>query len=211
MRAFKGFQLRFHPSETQYPISIRTEGNLPIGYRTTGKVSYDGTTYYVETYSFVYKENGAIGLGHCCFPKATALGYHVGDVERISLFYESETASEPKMVYFSAHSRGQGTMVPYHECEKSEDGCLVAYIALSSHAAYPRCGTYWRIFGFANDRCSSTGRCISITNFESLTAITMTPSGIMVKPKLEQPPVKNISVWERFCLAFYVDKLRKAP
>lgn len=101
-------------------------------------------------YVFVYANNP--GYDCCC----CLLGYHQSDVEHVTLVIRGGVVTR---VYFAAHGSTQGLWVPAHLCEWGGDtGCrLVVYSAKGSHASYPRVGTYYRVFGFANDHCSDKG------------------------------------------------------
>jgi hypothetical protein len=140
--------LRFHPDEKEKLFNPQddTEGADPVLYHN----SVDGG-YKVSVYTFYYKRNLAIGLGHSLFPLAKLLGYHDVDIEFVAVY------SKPgdKRVYFSAHSQ-EGKWYTWDECEK-ENGELVVYVALNSHACYPHAKRYWRLCGLANDVTSKDG------------------------------------------------------
>lgn len=207
---FPGFLLKYHPKETSYPISIHTEKEEFVCYHTYGFLKVNHKPYYAVTYAIVYKDNPAIGLGHCFCPTSETLGYHHGDVERITLLYDMEPSlrKEPLKVYFNAHSRGQGTLLDYNACEKSPDGQLVVYIARGSHASYPKPGTYWRIMGVANDVCRNNGRSIHISTSLPIVNKIISRSGIILDCLVVQVPSRSATAWERFWLPFYVKKLR---
>lgn len=207
---FPGFLLRFHSKESHFPISIHTENPDAISYYTYGFVKVVSMPYYAVTYAIVYKENPAIGLGHCYCPRSALLGYHYGDVERITLLYDMEPSlrKNPVKVYFNAHSRGQGTLVDYEECEKTPEGHIVVYVAKGSHASYPKPGKYWRIMGTANDVCNRLGRQLPIYIATPLITKMISKTGITLDPIVVQVPSRSASPWERFWLPFYVKKLR---
>lgn len=193
-------ELRFHPDEKEFISSVlpEREPKSPV-YLTVGKETRGGIEYTVFTYSFYYKNNGAIGLGWQLFPTSRRLGYHDHDVEFVSLYCEGD---EVKMVYFSAHAPGQGTWVAWDECEMSEDDNLVVYVARNSHACYPHPGTYWRIFGFANDVCSQDGRSLVLTVQDVIPSYDCVFSnGVRLCANLRPAPLPTVlTFWQRFCL-----------
>lgn len=87
--------------------------------------------------------NGVLG---CCF------GSHRADVERFA-FYVDKNNFQIQKIYLGAHGDKDGLWLTPDDFEK-EDGRLVIYCALHSHAFYNRAQVYWRYFGFANDRTS---------------------------------------------------------
>lgn len=147
--------IKFHPKEKEQLYDpYGGFGPDPILYHQEKK---DG--YTVMIYTMYYKKNLAIGLGHTLFPYARMLGYHDVDIEFVAIYQKPGI----KKVYFSAHSK-EGRFLDWEDCEK-ENGELVVYIALNSHACYPKAGRYWRYGGFANDVCSSKGRRLNKPTF----------------------------------------------
>lgn len=159
------FQLRFHQRELYFPstdeFKILSEKNCekhPMYYDVDCNYTFHGKEYHSISYELYYGYNGAIGLGNCCWPEKAFLGWHDFDIERIKVLMDKKTY-QPKFVYFSAH-RSEGKWVPYDECEFTENKELIIYVARGSHANYPHGGTWWRIFGVANDKCSKRGKHI---------------------------------------------------
>lgn len=143
-------QLRFHPAERYFLTSPK----VPKPYDVMEPVYVTMSShenYKLTKFTFNYKENLAIGCFHSCFPKSPCLGYHPGDVEYVIIL----EAGSDKLAYFSAHA-GEGRWYRWEECEV-EDGALIVYVALNSHANYPHAGTTWRLCGLANDVTSSRG------------------------------------------------------
>lgn len=186
--------LRFHPNEQYYP-DIKHNQVSCTSYE--GKFTYYGVSYNYLEYAFNYEANGAIGCFYCCFPKSKCLGYHEGDRERL-IFLLDDTKSNILYVYFNAHSPGMGMWLPWDECEKTSSGHLIAYVAKSSHAFYPHAETYLRVFGFANDLCSTDGVAF-------YTHLVGTHTDFII------PKQHSITPCERFWLAFTKDKLRNGP
>lgn len=154
----KLLELYFHPKEKYFPTNKNFEDQvIPIVYYSEQPelYKYKNEKYKAILYEIYYKTNGAIGLGKSLFPKSEFLGYHPIDLERIIILYDV-LSDLPAFVYFSAH-RDEGKWLPYHECEINSHGDLKVYIAKYSHANYPSSGVWARIYGLANDLCSSSG------------------------------------------------------
>jgi hypothetical protein len=186
-------ELRFHPDETSPLSMLSPSEGAPNAYITRDAG--------IITISFFYPENMAIGTGWSFFPRATELGYHRHDIEHVSIYFEGD---KPSMVYFSAHNSKQGTWVKWEDCERSKNGNLIVYVARGSHANYPHAGTYWRVFGTANDVCSARGPSLV------LPLSLMIPSydyrfdnGIALYKGLRPTPPpqgKVLTSWQRFLL-----------
>lgn len=140
--------VKFHPKETCELIceDLRCTCANPVLYHEQNVDGWD-----VEVFTFHYDENLAIGLGHTFWPKSSWLGFHKEDVEFVAIY----TKEDSKKVYFSAHSQ-EGKFYKYEDC-LFENGHLVVYVALNSHACYPYPKRYWRLCGLANDVCSDGG------------------------------------------------------
>lgn len=194
--------LYFHPKETQFISSIKsTEKNVP--YITYGTEIRNDIHYNVMTISFYYKENIAEGFGWTLNPQSTNLGYHENDIEYISIY---ATNNKIEKVYFSAHSNGQGNWVNWNDCKFSPNNELIIYIALNSHACYNEEGTHLRIFGFANDYCSSKGNKVSYDIHDAITSYDYAfPNGIRLYKNLRPSP-KDVTLtkWQKFFLPFYI-------
>jgi hypothetical protein len=180
--------VKFHGLETAYPVNNGTQVNCTVH---QGQLEHDGQMYDTVEYEFLYDENIGEGCFFCC-PKSTACGYHEGDNEKLILLMQNDKIHH---VYFNAHSPGQGCWATWDECEKDENGNLVAFIARGSHALYPRGRTYIRIFGFANDQCSNHGQHMT-------TNVVGTHTDSIV------PKTKSITPTQRFFLPFLVNYLR---
>lgn len=197
-----GVLLKFHPYE-KCVLSLISKEEIQNAYITHSKCLKDNILYDIITISFYYKENLAIGCGWCLFPKSAKLGYHQNDIEYITLYM---LENEVIFVYFSAHSSKQGIYVSWKDCEKTNNNELIVYVALNSHANYPKAKTYLRIFGFANDYCSKYGKSKLLPfdkmllsyNYSSYNGITL------YKGSRPTPSNKSITSWERFFLPFYI-------
>lgn len=148
-------QLRFHHKEIYYPSDNKYQLTKNVAYYNLEEYTYKGEIYDSITYKIYYKANGAIGCCYSLFPKSKALGYHDIDGERVKILLRDD---KPVYVYFSAHS-DEGKWYKWEECETFDD-VLVVYVARASHANYPKTGTWWRIFGLANDKCSDKGKTL---------------------------------------------------
>ncbi len=154
-------EFRFHPRERYLPSVLDHDavpGELPV-YLASGTFALRGRSYEAVSYQLFYTQNPSYS---CLFPRDPALGYHEYDVERLTVLFQDR---RPVWVYYGAHSRGQGQWVAWGDAPKTEDGALVAYVALNSHALYPEPATYWRVFGLANDRCSRRGKHLRVTRY----------------------------------------------
>jgi hypothetical protein len=202
-------ELRFHPSERSELSTIDDSDriHLPTAYITLGSQIVDNVKYDVTTVSLFYQDNMATGTCWRLFPTSTHLGYHPNDIEHISI-YSTQTSID--MVYFSAHSPGQGMWLKWKDCELSEAGSLIVYVARNSHACYPHAGTYWRLFGLANDVCSNRGKRVNIVFSQMLSSYDYAFSnGIRLYRDLRpMPPLASITPWQRFFILFYKDALR---
>lgn len=197
-----GVLLKFHPFE-KCKLSSIFKSESPNAYISHSKRAKDNIIYDTITISFYYNDNIAIGCGWCCFPKSPKLGYHPNDIEYVTLYLLD---NEVIFVYFSAHSSKQGMFVLWKDCEKTIDNELIIYVALNSHANYPKPNTYWRIFGLANDYCSKYGKSnllplnkmISSYDFSFYNGITL------YKGMRPVPSDISITPWKRFFLPFYI-------
>lgn len=195
------FELRYHPKERVDLVNLEGVKNI-MYYSNPADYIYKGESFTLITYYFFYGENMALTCFGGCFPNSKRLGYHKNDVERVSILYDQ--MGSPQYVYFFAHSKGQGMWLPWSKCEKFGDDGLVIYVALNSHASYPRPKTYVRVFGFANDKCSNKGKVVrpiyqpsnETTNYMKITEVPT------------KPPQTSITTFQRFMLPFYVDKLK---
>jgi hypothetical protein len=191
-------KLVFHPKETCFPIALcfRTSQQSKGGERVYLPAN---KTYYAaaETYQFVYKENPAIGL--CgMFPRSPCLGYHCGDIERITYFYSDGDCKKLECVLLSAHSVEHQLL--YVPDGTEDDSPITVYVAKGSHAFYASAGIHWRILGFANDLCADGGqtRIYSELDVQELTEPTAVEDlGIAVAPTILTAD-RVLTAWQRF-------------
>jgi hypothetical protein len=83
-----------------------------------------------------------------CIP----VGQHFGDIEHITVEITKNT-NQLKRVYYGAHTGTEGRWVDAKDVP-FEDGKIVVYSALHSHACYPQEGSAIRFGGFGNDTMS---------------------------------------------------------
>ncbi len=201
--SFPKIMIQFHHAETTFPNRIDCPSELNVcDMRVTctlhvGHIVHDHLPYDKYEYAFQYSENGAIGCLSCCCPRASCLGYHEHDREKLILLTSPNT-HQIQHVYFKAHGRGQGLWLPWSECEKTPDGHLIAYVAKGSHAFYPRPERYWRVFGFANDICSNRGQRHLIQVIANHDDETI-------------PPETSITKCERIFIAFIQNRIQTRP
>lgn len=192
-------ELRLHPQEPCKPLDYITRQleSTPVIYKSHESMFvYQGEEYRMVNYSYFFAENLAPGCLGQIWPKCERLGYHSDDLESIAVLFDVSNGA-PQHVFYFAHAGRQGTWVPWENCEFTNDGALIVYIALHSHASYPRPGRFLRIFGIINDVCSDKGSRIR-------PIICACPAGtetIFVRV----PPQESITPWQRFALAFYKD------
>lgn len=202
-------QLCFHPFEKSFPTNInQSVTNVYPGlYISSGYEKIFDKDYEVVTVSLYFDDNFAQGVGSWCCPTSQMLGYHKHDIEYIS-FYCCDDGID--LIYFSAHSRGQGTWVSWNECEITPDNKLVVYVSLNSHALYPHPRTYWRVFGFANDYCSKYGAKQEVDLNDIARSYDFSfDNGIRLYKSLRPSPSPvSITSWERFCLPFYLKQIK---
>jgi hypothetical protein len=169
-------ELRFHPNEIYFPCTpdfkLIDKLENSIVYYKEEDYTYEGISYKSISYLINYIYNSAIGCGYCFCPQKESLGFHNIDRERVKVLFDKES-NEPKYVYFSAHSI-EDKWYPYEQCEKNNNN-LVIYVSLGSHANYPSSGTWFRIFGFANDKCSKKGKKV-VPKLEKLESYSHNPS-----------------------------------
>ncbi len=155
-------ELRFHPDED---LSLRCDKHfIPtkdqlIYYSRDTNYAYNGKLYYSITYYVYYTKNLAIGLWDLN-STSTSLGYHDKDIERVRVLYSISNRPEPQFVFFSSHAQ-EGKWLHYNDVKKTNDGKIVVYVCLNSHAHRHAAGTYMRILGFANDYASDMGKHIT--------------------------------------------------
>ena len=154
------FKLKFHPREKAVLMDPRSGDHGNIIFRHLQVIN----NVTVVVYTLIYDANYSIGLGHNLGGnKCPILGYHDRDVETIA-FYLYPQDNKEDQIYMSAHSK-EGKWYRASQCQY-EDGNLIIYVALNSHANYPKEGTKWRFLGLANDHCSSQGKTISMSEMK---------------------------------------------
>lgn len=105
---------------------------------------------YIQ-YLFFYGYNGAYNIGPLQGEVVDIQDYHEGDLEHVTMELDKKTKKLLR-IYFSAHSRTEGFWLNANDPKVEYEGTHpVVYIAHYSHAAYPKEGTYVRIYGAAND------------------------------------------------------------
>ena len=210
-------RLRFHPREKYFPTfdkRIRNQYETMKYYESQlaskqnriipcivrqGQCMKDGKEMVVQSFHVYYEVNGAIGFGWQLFPKSKALGYHVHDVETVSVLYDRMTGNVDS-IYYRAHGQGQGMWAPSLDAadyDKDLD-TLNVYVARASHASYPNPGKVTRIFGLANDEVSARGPSFFISHyyFDYNTMAYI-------------PPERSITRAERLLLPFVMSQVRK--
>lgn len=201
--AIAGFELRFSPKETHFPTYISPhdiwEANPCYVYK--GVTQHLGKEYTFHSYRWYYAMNPGIG---CCFafPGSRTMGSHEHDMEGVVILFDEH--GSPKHVYFQAHGYGQGVWRTWEECEKTENGLLVVYVARYSHASYPNSRVYLRGFGFANDVTCSNGKRLTYTSFMEFPKESSLSNG-MSRPL----PSHSITPFLRFTIPFSEDRIKK--
>lgn len=207
------FELRFHSGEKVFPCPVPfgyggfgIEKEFYVGH---GQAMIEGVMYRLETYSWYYASNPAIGCGACLCPTSEALGFHDHDVERVTVAYAMDTyledRAQPIKIYYGAHGTGQGMWVPWLACPKTKEGRVIIYVARGSHASYPSPGIKFRIFGFANDVCNNRGVRIAFDPNMSLVPAFdhRFPNGISLRSHIDVPPSQSITAWQRFLMPLW--------
>ncbi len=164
---------------------------------------YKGKMYHAVSYGLHFDVNGAIGIGYSIFPKSKFLGYHLEDNEKVIILLDI-TSGLPQFVYFSAHSRGQGQWKAWNDCDISQSNILNVHVARASHAMYAEPGIKWRIFGFANDKCSRVGK----SKFLNVTFVEVPNIG---KPAKLNIPQSSMSKLQMFFIPFSLKYRKNAP
>lgn len=204
---FFGFELKFHPKETAFPIDVDTHTKtLHPCYCFQGSTSYLGKSYIYRSFRWYYTQNPAIG---CCYvsPSTKWLGSHQHDVEGITILFDDSDI--PCHVYFHAHGIGQGNWRTWDACAKTSQGLLIVYVARGSHASYPMEGVYLRAFGFANDCTSRHGICKIYQDFLKFNA----SESVVIEGKRFSTPIRkalpptSFSLWKRLFLPCCLPKI----
>jgi hypothetical protein len=99
--------------------------------------------YVRHIYIFIYPYNAPYSI------LGFKAGAHTGDVEHVTVLTDKVDGKIIR-VYYSAHGSADGTWVERKDL-LFENGKLIVYSALGSHACYWKKGLWPRIGGFAND------------------------------------------------------------
>lgn len=186
--------------------------NLPASEKTVRPI------YYVEKQVEVFGREWqalylvlffSINPGYAIATKN--VGYHEADVEKIIVLRDKDTLA-PKHVYFGAHGNGEGMWVPWDKCKKdtATGSSLMVYISPTSHGLYPHPTTYYRMLGFANDKCDGKGEIWKPKpeDFEHAAKQTWSQTHFQVKRGINSPlnspdpAVTSITPTQRFFLVF---------
>lgn len=149
----RGSELRMHPDcltgQHDYfvgPIKYIIKNDIPI-YVSIKYPIINGQEYVDITYSWIHAYNGPYSFLGIKF------GDHLADLEHVTIRIID---NQLHAVYFSYHA--EGMWLSGSEIEYAKIGELnhpIIYVALNSHECYPTAGRKWRMFGIANDHCSS--------------------------------------------------------
>lgn len=139
--------------------------------------------------SFVYKANPGYNI------LGSKVGYHEGDTESLIFLFDAD--GQVHWVYFSAHASAEGNWCRMSNILRDKTGALLAFVSPTSHAMYPRPGTHYRLFGFANDETRDDIR----VPVSALLAVA--PNSLPRLPNMNQdreivPKDKTMSKVERF-------------
>jgi hypothetical protein len=202
-------RLYYHPKEKRRTCTLENLINsTPVNNNTCCYIGYNnnyyysGNRYYSECYYFLYTDNDAIGCCHL-FPSNKYLGYHKYDCEKIIILYDYDkylnNIFEAKHVYFAEHSSKQGQWKKWEECNYDyvfDKPTLNIYVALGSHASYPKPKTTFRIFCFGNDNCSYNDKYSFLVNnyYEALDI----QSPIRMNKIVKQVPEKEMTLLQKF-------------
>lgn len=145
--------LQFDSRETEFPVPVKLDD--ADQYSCNAYLSTD-KDWNIQ-YTLYYLTNQAIGVFGQCFPMSTWFGYHEHDIERITVYSSG-------YIHLSAHGHTQGTWTSLSNLEVDPlEKSYIVYVAKGSHAMYPRKGTVWRGFGFANDICDGKGKRVHLS------------------------------------------------
>ncbi len=122
----------------------------------------DFKDYFEIKYLFFYGYNGAYNILHFFNYLDVNYGEHYGDLEHITLQFTNTTDTNDKYkrnvvklkkIYLAAHTSMEGEWLEPDQI-KWKGKRPVIYSALNGHGSYPSVGSYYRIYGFANDYCN---------------------------------------------------------
>lgn len=131
--------------EPRDPKGVRPGGVDPTLYTRVVPGSYGAEKFVDLWYHVFYAYNGTLS------PHQTDLEFVV-----VRIFGDG---GKPSAVFMSAHSGGR--WYDAGELEKREDGRVVAYAALESHALFPGPGTRHRFLGVGSDRVVAGGKALT--------------------------------------------------
>jgi hypothetical protein len=208
-------RLYYHPKEKRKTCTIQDlinttsnikNDNMCCYVAKNDNYIYKNTRYYSECYYFVYTNNDAIGCFHLC-PSNKSLGYHKYDCEKVIVLYDYNkyltNIFEGKYIYFAQHSSKQGQWLKWKDCNIDyvlDKPTLNIYVALGSHASYPKPKTTIRIFCFGNDNCSYNEKYSKfIMNYYDALDIQ---SPIRMEKVVKQVPEKEMTKLQKVCIPF---------
>jgi hypothetical protein len=139
------YQLYFNP---EYTNGQPYASQVPVYVGITKK---GGFTYFQYCVLFAY--NGPSKVCHTCLEG----GEHFTDIEHVTVKVNNAT-QKVDSVYFGAHRSKDGVWKKADDMQFSNTGSPIVYVALGSHAMYPKPGNYYRIFGATHDECSAAGQ-----------------------------------------------------
>lgn len=95
-------------------------------------------------YVFLYPYNSSKNIAGI-----RKVGAHFGDLEHMTVVLD-KTTKNIKEIFYSAHGNEEGRWVKKEDAPFEGDR-PIGYIAMGSHATYPKTGVVFRYYGFAND------------------------------------------------------------
>lgn len=205
-------KLYFHKKEKRHLCRLENLlSDMPINLNinpcyiaTTDNYIYKNTRYYCECFYFLYTDNDGIGCCHL-FPDKSNMGYHKFDCEKVYILYNYDKYIQniinPEYVYFSQHSSKQGEWLRWEDCDTyihNNKLTLNVYVALGSHANYPKPKVTFRIFCFGNDNTMKNDNYAKLIN-TYYNAINLT-TPIRMSTIIKTPPEKNMSLFEKFLI-----------
>lgn len=209
-------EICFSKKQRVYPSCVSNFLQTSISETSTSPIYYHfkhvlwGGKPFVALYYVMFFDTNP---GYCF-----NLGAHPADVERCVILFDFDSL-EPKFVFFGAHGNGQGSWLPFAECEKNTFGALRIFVSPTSNAFYPKAKVYWRAFGLLNDVTSDDGKKWqpSLANFQLSDQQSWSHThyqvakGINNPMNVPDPEAYSITTWERFAigLPFINERLKK--
>jgi hypothetical protein len=135
-----------YPIPNEYTINDIPIYGIVYEYKNYIDIIYIFNYYYNESYKFLF-----LYLG----------GGHQADIEHIRIRIDNKNLYNPNIplkvlsIFFSAHSIDQGRWIKPNKIDwynNEINGQPIVYVAKGSHANYNKPGTWYRFFGFANDK-----------------------------------------------------------